>query len=64
QFSILIMAILGMETIHYLQRGRSLREQLRQQPTWLRWSLYYGIILSILIFGVFDKPAQFIYFQF
>lgn len=64
QFSILIMTILGMETIHYLQRGRSLREQLRQQPTWLRWSLYYGIILSILIFGVFDKPAQFIYFQF
>lgn len=63
-FFILVLTLVLMETVHYLQRGRSLRDTIRQQPTWLRWSLYYGIILMILLFGVFDSPAQFIYFQF
>ncbi len=32
-------------------------------PLWLRWLIYYILILSILLFGVFNK-SQFIYFQF
>ena len=32
-------------------------------PTYIKWSAYYILILSILIFGVFDTK-QFIYFQF
>jgi alginate O-acetyltransferase complex protein AlgI len=32
-------------------------------PNWKRWSLYYMMIISIVLFGVFEK-SQFIYFQF
>jgi alginate O-acetyltransferase complex protein AlgI len=33
------------------------------RPAWLRWSVYYGLIMLILLFGVFAQ-SQFIYFQF
>jgi alginate O-acetyltransferase complex protein AlgI len=53
-----------METVHLLQRGQSLRNVLNQKPLLVRWILYYGIILAILFLGMYDSPAQFIYFQF
>lgn len=33
------------------------------KPRWLRWPLYYGIVMGILLFGEFTHQ-QFIYFQF
>ncbi len=32
-------------------------------PGWLRWSAYYGLALTILVFGVLER-SDFIYFQF
>lgn len=57
-------ALVVMEIVHLLQRGRSLRATLHNKPILLRWMLYYGVILAILFLGMFDAPAQFIYFQF
>ncbi len=31
-------------------------------PVWLRWSIYYGIIFLLILFG--GEPVDFIYFQF
>lgn len=45
------------------QQEESVRQMLARQPTWLRWSLYYGSVITILAFGVFEQ-SQFIYFQF
>lgn len=58
-----ISAVILMETIHILQYKTSIRDWVRIQPAFLRWSLYYGIIIVILYFGVYEK-RQFIYFQF
>jgi hypothetical protein len=29
-----------------------------------RWTVYYAILLAIVLFGVMDNAPQFIYFQF
>ena len=55
--------ILLMESVHLLQRKRSLRTLIAEQPIWIRWGVYYTVIFAILMFGVFEKNA-FIYFQF
>lgn len=63
-FYIAAGAILILETVHWLQefRGVSL-EWLDQRPAWVRWSLYYALLLLILNFGVFNA-SPFFYFQF
>lgn len=63
QIIIGIIAILVMEMIHLLQRKHSLTEWINRQPEYLRWSIYYSLILVIIFFGVFEN-RQFIYFQF
>lgn len=34
----------------------------RQIPTWVRWAIYFVLILTILFYG--GRPSEFIYFQF
>jgi alginate O-acetyltransferase complex protein AlgI len=63
-FAMVVFALIVMEIVHILQRGQSLREILNRKPLLLRWVLYYGVILAILFLGMYDAPAQFIYFQF
>ena len=63
-FVMVIFALIVMEIVHLNQRGRSLREVINHKPILVRWVLYYGIVLAILFLGMYDKPAQFIYFQF
>jgi len=38
-------------------------EWLKRQPTWLRWSVYYAAVFSLLLLGRIGAE-QFIYFQF
>ena len=58
-------AIVIMEVVHYFQERGSLRTMLAQKPALLRWSLYVGILVCILIFGkIYAVPTDFIYFQF
>ena len=61
---IALLAILLLELVHVLQRQKgSLRQLIAIQPVWLRWTAYYGLTISILIFGKFGVN-EFIYFQF
>ena len=61
---IVISAILLMETVHIVQMNRgSVREVTRLQPIWLRWSLYFGMVMLIFIFGKFGS-TEFIYAKF
>jgi D-alanyl-lipoteichoic acid acyltransferase DltB (MBOAT superfamily) len=62
-FGLAILGILAMEGVHLMQRHVQMRRMLAEKPAWLRWSVYYGLVLSILLFGVFNKTS-FIYFQF
>jgi hypothetical protein len=63
EFFIAVLSILCMAGVHIVQEYRGLRNLIDGKPTWVRWPVYYILIFSILLFGVFEKTA-FIYFQF
>lgn len=64
EFFTAIALIIFMEGIHYVQRDKSISQIIKSKPIWVRWSIYYLFVMLFFIFGVFDSPAQFIYFQF
>lgn len=65
EFLIALISILAMESVHVIQRRGSIREKLSGKPTWLRWSLYHALVVSIFLFGkIFSGAREFIYFQF
>jgi alginate O-acetyltransferase complex protein AlgI len=46
-------------------RVKSLRREIGLRPYWQRWSLYYGVVLSVVLLGAFyGGNQQFIYFKF
>lgn len=57
-------AVAFMEIVHLLQRRRRMRQFLSERPFWMRWPAYYALTMGILLFGKFELPQQFIYFQF
>ena len=58
-----IMSIGILEFVHYLQSKGSVRSMLANKPIFVRWAIYYLLILSIISFGEFNMQ-EFIYFQF
>jgi hypothetical protein len=62
-FLISIVAIWLMECVHLAQRHGSITERIAENPVWVRWSIYYGSVVLILLLGNFGQQ-QFIYFQF
>jgi D-alanyl-lipoteichoic acid acyltransferase DltB (MBOAT superfamily) len=52
-----------LEFVHYIQRHNRIPEFLQKQSVYIRWGIYYILILSIIFGGVFEN-RQFIYFQF
>lgn len=59
-----IAAVLALFLVDFYQRdGRALWLNFSSQPFWLRWGVYYALVLAIIFFGVFSQ-TQFIYFQF
>lgn len=58
-----IVAIWLMECVHLAQRHGSITERIAENPVWIRWSIYYGLVVLILLLGNFGQK-QFIYFQF
>jgi alginate O-acetyltransferase complex protein AlgI len=53
-----------LEAVQLKQRQGSFRQHLADKPAWLRWFLYYGLVMIILLFGMMATEKQFIYFQF
>ena len=63
EFSVGVVSVALMETVHLVQDRAKAREMFRSGPAWIRWPLYYGLIAAVLLFGSFGS-RQFIYFQF
>lgn len=55
------IVVLGIH--HIIQRKQPVSIWLKSKPIWLRWIIYYGLLLSIIVFGYLE-PNEFIYFQF
>jgi D-alanyl-lipoteichoic acid acyltransferase DltB (MBOAT superfamily) len=58
-----LFAIGILLVVHLIEKRENIIDWFSEKPIWLRWSVYYSIILSILLFGNFGSK-QFIYFQF
>lgn len=61
---IALFSIFCLEVVHYFQGRMNLTNFINRKPVWIRWPIYYIFIILILLFGVFEKSQQFIYFQF
>ncbi|MFC2149401.1 MBOAT family O-acyltransferase, partial [Candidatus Auribacterota bacterium] len=60
---IAIVSIAFMEYVHIIQRHESIRHMLRDKPIYIRWSIYYALVMWILLFGEYGTNT-FIYYQF
>ena len=58
-----MLIILFMESIHLLQRHRQMRSFPSAKPWYIRWAVYYMLVMGILFFGKLGEQT-FIYFQF
>lgn len=62
---IVIFSLIVLGAVHFIQRDPNVGLALNNKPVWMRWVLYYGLIMAIIIFGYYGPgPKQFIYFQF
>ncbi len=66
--SLLILTIILLIIIDIIHEKKySLYALIGRQETWFRWAVYYLLIFSIIIFGIYGSvydASQFIYFQF
>jgi D-alanyl-lipoteichoic acid acyltransferase DltB (MBOAT superfamily) len=60
---VMLCSIILLETVHYVQSKYNITELFLEKPIYVRWAVYYAIIIAIIFFGVFEN-RQFIYFQF
>jgi len=58
-----IVAIVVLEAVQVLQRRGSGRVILARQPELVQWGAYYLLVMTILLFSVYEA-REFIYFQF
>lgn len=67
-FVLMLLALMVLMVVDYgKRRGVDFKGVLARQNIWFRWIVYYIIIFSILIFGVYGPSydaSAFIYFQF
>lgn len=68
EFLIAVLAILILLSVSVLHsKGVHLRRWVGNQKLFVRWTIYYGAIFMILIWGIYGQgyeQTQFIYFQF
>lgn len=67
-FFIVIIGVIIMFVVGLLQeKGYKLRETIQKQNLLFRWILYYGVILTLIVFSIYGpgyNPSSFIYGQF
>ena len=62
-FGVIILFIVGL----LQEKGYKIREKISKRNIIIRWTLYYGIIFAIIIFGIYGRgysASSFIYGQF
>jgi D-alanyl-lipoteichoic acid acyltransferase DltB (MBOAT superfamily) len=60
---IAVLSIAIMELIYGIEKQSQMRQMFSGKPVWVRWPLYYLLILFLIFFGEYNDHA-FIYFQF
>jgi alginate O-acetyltransferase complex protein AlgI len=63
QMPVAVLSIAFLEIVQAMQGRVSLTRLLSSRPVMVRWPVYVGCVLALVLFGVYRK-SQFIYFQF
>jgi alginate O-acetyltransferase complex protein AlgI len=50
-------------SVQLMEERGNIIDRFSEKPAWIRWPVYYSLLLAILLFGNFGAK-QFIYFQF
>lgn len=64
EFKLALLLVVIVQALEFMQRRGTLWQIIATKPAWFRWGVYYAILLSMALFGVYSSKAQFIYFQF
>lgn len=59
----IMVAMLIMEGVHWLQRGKDMGVTVESWPKWQQYTAYYVLLIGVVFWGVYNN-TQFIYFQF
>ncbi len=63
QMPVALASLLSLEAVEWWHRRRRLTLTLSAQTMPVRWAVYVGCVLLVVLFGVY-RETQFIYFQF
>ena len=58
-----VLAVVFLEAVQLLHRRVSITRHIARYPTVVRWPVYAGFVLAVVLLGVY-RNSQFIYFQF
>ncbi|NQU99835.1 MAG: MBOAT family protein [Parcubacteria group bacterium] len=61
--AIIILSIILMESVHLIERQKSMKQFFSEKPIWLCWVFFSLLLWLIILFGNFGHQ-EFIYFQF
>jgi alginate O-acetyltransferase complex protein AlgI len=64
EFTFAIVCLVVVELITYLHARRNIKNILAKRPVWIRFSLYYLLIMTIILGGYFQAVQGFLYAQF
>jgi alginate O-acetyltransferase complex protein AlgI len=64
EFAVVFAAIFLLFFADYLHSVKAVTARIFAQPVTVRFSLYFGLVLMIILFGVYHTNSEFIYFQF
>ena len=63
-FMVTILSMVILELFHINLRSKKIHHLFQNKPVFIRWGIYYSLILWIIMFGIFGTVNEFIYFQF
>ncbi len=62
-FILCLLLLAALECVQLLERRVDWRQILKLKPVWIRWAVYYSLVLCIMLLGNLNAEP-FIYFQF
>ncbi|MBZ0204709.1 MAG: MBOAT family protein [Flavobacteriales bacterium] len=64
EMALALLGIAVMELVQRIDLRRGATQWISARPPWQRWAFYTGLVCSVIYFGSYYNPTQFIYFQF
>ncbi len=63
-YAVLLISLTILFVIHHFQQKHNLVQIIQNKVLPVRWMFYSGVVLYLLLFGMYKSNSEFIYFQF